>query len=975
MARKSILTATERESLIPLPESVEICNQLYEFSREDRNLIFPKRTDPNRLGFAVHLCLLRYPGTEFCDGFSAQTPIVRWVAHELNILPRNWNSYADREETRREHLRELREYLGLKSYGASESELLRTALTERAMQCDSGALLAEYAMEFLFQNQIVVPSVATIEELCATALTEADRRIFELLTESLTDRQKELMDRLLQRAMNQFHTGLTKIRTPITKSRVSDINRQIERLQKIRSFEIPTNIAVKIHRNRLRKIARETNRIDPNHLGKLDPIRRYGMITALLLDLQESVTDELLEQHDKIMGRFFSRTENRFKNDLFTNSKQLIKAAQLGMKLVKTLWEAKSNNLSLSDAIAEAVSWDEIEKTAKDSTVEDFTESAVKLMNEKYKTLRKYAPKLLETLTLTGPSCSDSLLDALNRLREINRSGKRILPADMPTKGLQDSWEKYVITKDGLDRRYYELWLFSEFRDAVKRGDLWVEGSRQFKSPDSFFVSMPHFIKMRDSGTLPVAVKTDFREFLAERISLLKDALSDLDRKAGNGELDLVKLTAEDMTISPLESSVPEEAKDFVRDIAQRMRRIKITELLQEVDDTTHFTQMFTHLKNDRPYENRDELLTVILADGINLGLQKMADACPGMNYDKLSRIQTWHVSDETYRAAIAHIVNHQLTSPIAQIWGDGSTSSSDGQQFRSGHAGVGMGTVNLKYGTGPGRMIYTHISDQYTPFYVNLINVGVRDSTYVLDGLLYHETDMEIKEHYTDTNGFTDHVFALMSLLGFRFAPRIRDIKDRKLLLPEKGMDLPNLDLISGSTIDFALIEENWDEILRLATSIREGTVTASLMMRKLAGYPRQNTLAVALRELGRIERTLFMCDWLRDPALRKRTHAGLNKGEARNALGRAVRIYRQGEFRERSFEQQFFRASGLTLVTDAIIHWNTLELERIVNEMRSEKDLTAENEHLLQHVSPLGWNHIGLTGDYIWKKPIGLE
>ncbi len=86
MARKSILTTTERESLIPFPKSVEICNQLYEFSREDRALILTKRTDPNRLGFAVHLCLLRYPGTDLCDGFSAQTPIVRWVANELNSV-------------------------------------------------------------------------------------------------------------------------------------------------------------------------------------------------------------------------------------------------------------------------------------------------------------------------------------------------------------------------------------------------------------------------------------------------------------------------------------------------------------------------------------------------------------------------------------------------------------------------------------------------------------------------------------------------------------------------------------------------------------------------------------------------------------------------------------------------------------------------------------------------------------------------
>ncbi|QLD53936.1 Tn3 family transposase, partial [Paraburkholderia fungorum] len=105
-----------------------------------------------------------------------------------------------------------------------------------------------------------------------------------------------------------------------------------------------------------------------------------------------------------------------------------------------------------------------------------------------------------------------------------------------------------------------------------------------------------------------------------------------------------------------------------------------------------------------------------------------------------------------------------------------------DGQRFRAGGRAESTGHINPKYGSSPGRTFYTHISDQYAPFHTKVVNVGVRDSTYVLDGLLYHESDLRIEEHYTDTAGFTDHVFALMHLLGFRFAPRIRDLGDTKL-------------------------------------------------------------------------------------------------------------------------------------------------------------------------------------------------
>ena len=138
--------------------------------------------------------------------------------------------------------------------------------------------------------------------------------------------------------------------------------------------------------------------------------------------------------------------------------------------------------------------------------------------------------------------------------------------------------------------------------------------------------------------------------------------------------------------------------------------------------------------------------------------------------------------------------------------------------------------------------------------------------------------------------------------------------------------------------------------------------------MLRKLGSYPRQNGLAVALRELGRIERSLFTLDWLQHVELRRRVQAGLNKGEARNALARAVFFNRLGEMRDRSFENQRYRASGLTLVTAAIVLWNTVYLERAIRAIR-DRGQTVD-QALLEHLSPLGWEHINLTGDYVWRQ-----
>jgi TnpA family transposase len=199
----------------------------------------------------------------------------------------------------------------------------------------------------------------------------------------------------------------------------------------------------------------------------------------------------------------------------------------------------------------------------------------------------------------------------------------------------------------------------------------------------------------------------------------------------------------------------------------------------------------------------------------------------------------------------------------------------------------------------------------------------------------------------------------------GFQFAPRIPGLKHRRLYSFGKPSDYPTLEPMIAGRINVALIRAHWLEILRIIASIRTGTVTASLIMRQLASYPRQNGVAAALRELGRLERTLFTMDWINEPELRRTTGQELNKGESRNSLARAVFIHRLGEIRDRTYENQQHRVSGLNLLVTAIILWNTRYLERAVAALSQVEAVPA---HLLAHLSPLGWEHINLTGDYVW-------
>jgi len=213
-----------------------------------------------------------------------------------------------------------------------------------------------------------------------------------------------------------------------------------------------------------------------------------------------------------------------------------------------------------------------------------------------------------------------------------------------------------------------------------------------------------------------------------------------------------------------------------------------------------------------------------------------------------------------------------------------------------------------------------------------------------------------------------TEQIFALCHLLGFRFAPRIRDLPDRRLLTFRNPKQYGALKDLIADQVDEDLIQRNWDDVLRLASSIREGKVSASLLVSKLAAYPRHSEMALALREVGRIERTLFTLDWLQQPDLRRRAHSGLNKGELRNSLAKALRFYRRGTVADRDREEQQRKASGLNLMIAAIGLWNTVYLEKAIQAMGEVGNPVPE--HVIPHLSPLGWEHITLTGSYHWRK-----
>ena len=961
--------------MLALPDNDDGLIRHYTFSEQDMSVILQHRGEENRLGFAVQLCYMRYPGITLGAGEAPFPPLLHYVSSQLKISPDSWGGYGKRPQTRREHLRELQMIFGFKPFSMEFYKMAIDSLDELSKQTDKGITLANALIGDLRGQSILLPPIATIERICAEAITGSERQLYKLFTESLSEEQYRQLDRILSVREDSNISTLTWLRQPPGAPAPKHLLEHIERLKELEKLGLPYGIERQAHQNRLLKLAREGGQMTPQHFQDLDGARRYATLTAVLLEARATVIDETIDLHDRIMGALFNKAKRGHEQQFQMSGKEINEKVRLYWRVGSALMEARQKGSDPFAAIESVIPWGDfaqsVEEAQKLARPEEF--DFLSGIGGGYSQIRRYAPALLEILQLKAAPAALEVFQAVELLRNLNASNARKVPKDAPVGFVRKRWKGLVFVDGGIDRKFYELCVLSELKNSLRSGDIWVMGSRQFKDFDEYLIPADSFSALKKASKIPLPVATDCDQYLNSRLSHLGQQLELADRLAQSGELPDAAITESGLKIAPLDNSVPEEAGTLIRQAYSLLPHLKITEVLMEVDGWTDFTRCFAHVKNGGPPADRMLLLTAILADAINLGFTKMSESCPDVTYAKLSWLQAWHIRDETYASALAELVNAQMRHPFSKNWGEGATSSSDGQWFKvGGHAGE-KGNVNPKYGSEPGMTFYTHISDQYAPFHTNVVNVPLRDATYVLDGLLHHESDLRIEEHYTDTAGFTDHVFALMHLLGFRFAPRIRDLADKRLYAPNGQNAYAEINVLIGGAINEKQIRSQWDEILRLAASIKQGTVTASLMLRKLGSYRRQNGLAVALRELGRIERSLFMLDWMQSVELRRRVQSGLNKGEARNALARAVFFNRLGELRDRSFENQRYRASGLNLATAAIILWNTVYLDRAVQALKENGQ--PINDDLLRHLSPLGWDHINLTGDYAWQNNKSVE
>jgi TnpA family transposase len=314
-------------------------------------------------------------------------------------------------------------------------------------------------------------------------------------------------------------------------------------------------------------------------------------------------------------------------------------------------------------------------------------------------------------------------------------------------------------------------------------------------------------------------------------------------------------------------------------------------------------------------------------------------------------------------RRANERVSEYQNALPMASHWGDGTKGSADMMALDASRH-LWTARVDPRRRTFAAG-IYTHVRDRWGVFYDQPIVLNERQAGVAVEGVEQHnraEDRIRVSILAVDTHGVTNVAMAIAKLLGFDLCPRLRDLRERKLFVPRSWPVPEGIEGVTMARVSVRAIESGWDELLRLVASIRAGKVSAQLAIQRLGSAAAGNPVHRAAEHLGRLLRTLFLCDYLAIEAFRREIHTLLNRGEAVHQLQRAIYSGRVAPERGRRGDEMAAISGAHSLLTNIVLAWNTERMGAVVNRLK-DGGLQVDDDWL-RRLGPAHFGHINFRG-----------
>jgi len=536
-----------------------------------------------------------------------------------------------------------------------------------------------------------------------------------------------------------------------------------------------------------------------------------------------------------------------------------------------------------------------------------------------------------------------------------------------------DEEERIVIFESGKFRiSLYKVLLFFHVSDAIKNGTLNLKYSLKYRNFEDYLIDKEEWKRNKDSF-IKVHEIEDLKEydtFISSVKEKLENSFKETNRKIDRG-FNSYFTSTESSFILKTPKLVRNEDQESISKYFPANEYISVIDLMHSINEEVDFLSSFHHYNQSKSKSSHNLLLAALLGYGCNLSLPKIGKISKGINENQLDNIKTWYLSEENTDEANSKIITFMDSLEIVKVMRadqDINHTSSDGQKYNISQSidSTNSGYSFKYFGTDKGVVAYTFIDESNRLFHSQVINVNERESGYVIDGLM-HNNAVKSDIHSTDTHGFTEVIFGLTNLLGFSFAPRIKNFKDQQLYGCNSPKFYHNLDykLTPKRKINEKLISDNWDEILRFIVTIKERKTTATQLLKRLTSYSRQHTLYAALKEYGKIIKTDFLLNYIDDVQLRQRIEKQLNKVEASNKFSKAVFFGNNSEFTVATVEEQNIANNSKRLIQNAIILWNYIYISKKLQQAVSQKERN-EIIDILKKSSIVHWSHINFYGEY---------
>ena len=993
----------------------ELLGRHFLLSEMDMEEVKRSRGAENRLGFALTLLLIRFLNSVPASLEQVPDAVIDFISSQMEVEPAVLVAYGKRRpQTRDDHAKRIRRYLGVRAFVASDGEPLLDLLIGRAMHRDDPAVLLDEAEEWLRREQILLPVERTLVRLVTHARVVAEQKIHQTITSQLTLEHKVTFEELLEEPGSEAQflpsaspsrrsSSYAWLKEPPRTAGEKSIKELARKLGMVQETRVETIDLSSLNRNRVKRLARLGLSYHSPALRRFEKEKRWAIMAATLAELRGRITDDMVEMLDVLIGRTFSQAATDLAEFQAKNAKIINQNLHVLRRATAVILDEAVPDSEVRRAVFEAEPKENLEQAYEQSgrsmRPEDFNN--FDFMEKQYARLRKFLPVALQTLPFTGTLAAKPVLEGIEYLRDLDASKRRKLTPDVPMGFVDDGWVRVMVLETpsvngrrkapSINRRLWELCLAGRIQHALRSSDLHVVGSREHRDWTSYLHTEEAWEARRESWFADWHASTDPDEYLEQAAATLDEKLREVAATLEDnpfasivdGEL---KLSEDDKV------EIPKSAKDLRKKVVALLPRVSLADLLIEVDSWVEIRDHFTHAgqinghppgtspRNGSPSSQGSLLETcifaVLVARGCNLPLNRMANAS-GIPYHNLVHTADWYFGEECIREAIVALVNYHHSLPISSAFGSGTTAMSDGIRF-----GVSARSLyarpNPRYfgTTGRGVTVYDTTSDQYTSPYVQVIRCNLREAVAVLDGILHHETELPLQESVVDTHGYTEGLFGLFELEDKVFSPRIADLPDQRIYpmekkkrgRPPKGGREPRygeLDaLLRGPAINRKLIRECWDDMHKVAASLKDGATSATLLVSKLNNLKRKSSVQQAIQELGRLHKTLFYLDYISNESLRLRIRSALNKGELLHSLARDLFFGQQGLFRERDYEAQLNRATCLSLLINAIAVWNA-RYEMAALQYLKENGHEFDEEDV-SYLSPLLSEHINIHGTY---------